>query len=77
MQLGRPANAVLENLVNHRWEAASRGFTTHMDPRLRGDDEQKRQVLELFCDSRLRGDDEQTRNIPSLRVGVACLKRLE
>ena len=74
MQLGGPANAVLENLVNHRWEAASRGFATHMDPRLRGDDEQKRQVLQLFYDTLLRGDDEQTRSTPSSKVGVALLE---
>ena len=47
MQLGRPANAVLEHLVNHRWKAASCGFATHMDPRLRGDDEQTRNTPSL------------------------------
>ena len=51
MQLGGPANAVLENLANHRWKAASRGFATHMDPRLRGDDEQKPRLLQDFCDT--------------------------
>ena len=66
MQLGGPANAVLENLVNHRWEAASRGFATHMDPRLRGDDEQKRQVLQLFCDPLARGHMERDRRLLDL-----------
>ena len=63
MQLGGPANAVLENLVNQRWKAASRGFATHMDPRLLGDDEQKRRLLQDFCDTLERGDLERDQRL--------------